>query len=68
MSNNDKEEDAPLLNPSDKWKPYTDSHFSEHHLSPREKKIRTSGAFATIANLTKMYVGIAFISGSKSVA
>lgn len=67
-NNNDKEEEAPLLNPSDTWKPYTDSHFSEKHLTPREKQIRTSGAFATIANLTKMYVGIAFISGSKSVA
>jgi amino acid permease len=68
MSNADKEDEAPLLNPSDRWKPYTDSHFSERHLTPREKQFRTSGAFATIANLTKMYVGIAFVSGPKSIS
>jgi hypothetical protein len=44
MSNNDGEEKKPLLNPSDKWNKFTNSHMSEKHLNAKEKQIRTSGA------------------------
>lgn len=65
------EDKAPLLTtsekPSDNWQRFTDSNFSEHHLNEKNKKIRTSGAFTTIANVCKMYVGISFVSTPKSV-
>lgn len=46
---------------------YTDSNFSTRHLDPAAKKIRTQTRFLTAANLTKMYLGIAFITVPKSV-
>lgn len=53
--------------PSDKWGKFTDSNFSEKHLNEETKKIRTSSSFITLANICKMYVGIAFVSTPKSV-
>jgi amino acid permease len=65
------EDNAPLIPkqpaPSDKWNKYTNSNFSERHLTDKTKKIRTSGTFSTLVNLIKMYVGVAFISGPKSI-
>ena len=55
-------------NPSDFWGPYTNSHFSERHLNSKTRRIRTSGPLPTIANLTKLYVGISFISTPNSIA
>jgi len=52
---------------SERWNKYTNSHFSRRHLTDKTKKIRTSGTFSTVANLIKMYVGVAFISGPKSI-
>ena len=56
-----------MLNPSDRWPTYTDSSFDARHLTPKQKKNRTSGTFITLANICKVYVGIAFISVPKSV-
>ena len=58
----------PSSSPSEKWPEYTDSKFSERHLDAKARKNRTSTIWLTAANLTKMYVGIAFISVPKSVA
>ena len=58
----------PSSSPSEKWPEYTDSKFSERHLDGKARKNRTSTVWLTAANLTKMYVGIAFISVPKSVA
>ena len=54
--------------PSDKWPKYTDSQFSEKHLTPETKKVRTTTWYLTAANITKMYVGIAFIAVPHAVA
>ena len=53
---------------SDLWGDFTDSAFSEHHLTPKQVKIRQQSQLLTFANITKMYLGVAFISGSKSVS
>ncbi len=53
---------------SNGWQPFTDSKFSEKHLTKQTKKKRTSGAFPTLANLIKLFVGIAFISVPHSIA
>jgi len=42
--------------------------MSEKHLNAREKAHRSSTTFSTVSNLIKMYVGVAFVSGSKSIA
>jgi len=60
--------DAGKDKPSDKWPKFTNSNFSERHLTPKTKKIRTTTWVLTAANLVKMYVGIAFIAVPKSVA
>jgi hypothetical protein len=54
--------------PSDKWGRYTDSKFSEKHLTPQAKKVRTTNWLLTAANIIKMYVGIAFIAVPHAVA
>ena len=57
-----------MLSPSEGWPKFTDSKFSaEKHLTPETKKKRGSSWFLTAANLTKMYVGIAFISVPMSI-
>lgn len=53
---------------SNNWQPYTDSKFSEKHLTKNTRKKRTSGALPTIANLIKLFVGIAFISVPHSIS
>ena len=55
-------------NPSELWEDYSDSVFEERHLSKEDKEIRTSSTLFTAANVTKMYVGIAFISVSRSIS
>ena len=42
--------------------PYTDSKFSEKHINSKAKIRRTSGAVPTLANLIKLYVGVAFLT------
>lgn len=54
--------------PSDKWPKYTNSQFSEKHLTPKTKKVRTANWLLTAANITKMYVSIAFIAVPHAVA
>ena len=54
--------------PSDKWPKYTNSQFSEKHLTPETKKVRTTNWLLTSANIIKMYVGIAFIAVPHAVA
>lgn len=54
--------------PSDKWPKFTNSNFSEKHLTPQTKKNRTTTWLLTSANLIKMYVGIAFIAVPHAVA
>jgi len=54
--------------PSDNYGLFTDSIFSDRHLTPESRKIRTSPWYLTAANLTKMYVGIAFISTPKAIS
>jgi len=54
-------------NPSSNWPKYTDSKFSEKHLTPDTRRRRSSPWFLTAANLMKMYLGIAFISTPKSI-
>ena len=54
--------------PSDAWSDYSDSVFSTRHLDEADKEIRTSSVVLTAANVTKMYVGIAFISVSRSIS
>ena len=58
----------PSSSPSEKWPEYTDSKFSDRHLDAKARKNRTSTALLTAANLTKLYLGIAFITVPKSVA
>ena len=41
--------------------------MDEKHIGAH-KDMRTSGFLTTLANVTKMYVGITFISGSKSIS
>lgn len=52
---------------SQNWPQYTDSKFSQHHLSPKAKKMRTSSNFLTSVNFIKMCFGLGFISQSKGV-
>jgi len=42
--------------------------LSDKHLTEESRKIRTSPWYLTAANLTKMYVGIAFISTPKAIS
>lgn len=66
----DDADNAPLLSggrPSDNWPPFSDSDFKEKYVTEASKKIRTMTPFMTLANILKMYVGIAFISTPKSV-
>ena len=55
-------------NPSDQWPAFSDSEFSCSHLDQKTKKIRSMPWYVTVANLTKMYVGISFIASPKSVS
>ena len=71
MSNRDNIDppsEAPSGSPSDKWPGYTDSKFSQKHINKKQRKLRTSPWILTIANLIKMYVGIAFISSPKAIS
>jgi len=73
MSNNDNNDPPPASiaqpsgGPSNNWPGYTDSAFSTKHLNKKSKKLRTSPWILTVANLIKMYVGIAFISSPKAI-
>jgi|APSaa5957512535_1039671.scaffolds.fasta_scaffold341309_1 hypothetical protein len=60
--------DEKVPSPSDGWSEYSDSVFSTRHLDEKDKVIRTSSYVLTAANVTKMYVGIAFISVSRSIS
>jgi hypothetical protein len=57
-----------MESPSEAWSDYSDSVFSTRHLDEAAKEVRTSSAVLTAANVTKMYVGIAFISVSRSIS
>ena len=52
--------------PSDKWSDYSNSSLSQKYVE--KDQMRTSGSILTAANVAKLYVGIAFISTSKSVS
>ena len=54
--------------PSDNWSAFSDSVLSTRHLTEKDKLIRTSDQILTSANISKLYVGIAFISVSKSIS
>ena len=54
--------------PSDQWSAFSDSVLSSRHLSPDEIEHRGSNGILTMANLCKMYVGIAFMSTGKSIS
>jgi len=58
---------APSGKPSDNWPGYTDSAFSNKHLNRKNNKLRTSPWVITIANLIKLYVGVASISTAKAI-
>ena len=54
--------------PSQNWEPYSNSQFSEKHFGPSAKLNRTSTPFITAINLTKMCLGIAFVSVPKAIS
>ena len=54
--------------PSDNWSAFSDSVLSTRHITEKDKLIRTSDHILTSANISKLYVGIAFISVSKSIS
>lgn len=53
---------------SKEWPLYSSSNFSEHHLSQKAKKLRSSTIFFTSVNLVKMCFGLGFISVSKGIS
>lgn len=53
---------------SGKWSEFSDSIFSYGDLNDEDKDIRTSPWYLTAANVTKMYIGICFISVTKSIS
>ena len=53
---------------SDNWSEFSDSVLSTRHLTESEKESRTSTLVLTVANVCKMYVGIAFLSTSKCIS
>lgn len=55
-------------NNSDKWSQFSDSNLSTRHLTDKDRAIRTSNWIFTAANISKLYVGIAFISVSKCIS
>ena len=62
---------APLIqsNPSDRWPSFSNSQLNHKNIVYSEdRKQRSSGSFMTTVNLIKIYVGVAFITGAKSVA
>ena len=72
MEENDQEAEGLLAkkkiesDQSDKWSLYSNSSLSLKYVE--KDQMRTSGAILTAANVAKLYVGIAFISTSKSVS
>ena len=69
-----EEERQPLIefgsNPpvSANWEPYSDSMFSQRHLTPGAKRQRTSNSFLTLVNLIKVCIGISFLSVSVGIS
>lgn len=53
---------------SGKWSDFSDSVLSIKDLAEEDKDIRTSPWYLTAANITKMYIGICFISVTKSIS
>ena len=61
--------EAPIsIPPSDKWSQFSDSILSSRHLGEEDREARGSSVVLTIANISKLYVGIAFLSASKSIS
>ena len=59
---------GPLMLPSDKWSAFSDSVLSSRHLGEDERSHRGSNLVLTVANVCKLYVGIAFLSAGKSIS
>ena len=65
MTDNKGDISRPSMKPSDLWSDYSDSKFSNKHLTAKDKQSRTATLLFTTANMAKLYVGIAVISVSK---
>ena len=63
-----KEEILSAKNLSSKWSDFSDSNMSLKHVNKQDLNIRTSTWILTAANISKMFVGISFLSVTMSIS